>query len=107
MNSLFRENLREELAFQGISAKELAEKTQIPYQSLANYLNARASMPPADYACRIARALNTTVEKLVGEGNLPPNEYSRQDARIVAQLNTISSENKQAFIQLISAIAAK
>ncbi|MGN0729021.1 helix-turn-helix domain-containing protein [Treponema sp.] len=64
MNS-FRENLRSELDFQGLTVKELSAKTGIVKGTLDNYLGARASIPPADIAVKIAEALNVSVEFLV------------------------------------------
>ena len=64
MNS-FRENLRNELDFQGLTVKELSAKTGIVKGTLDNYLGVRASIPPADIAVKIAEALNVSVEFLV------------------------------------------
>ena len=60
MNS-FRENLRSELDFQGLTVKELSAKTGIIKGTLDNYLGVRASIPPADIAVKIAQALNVSV----------------------------------------------
>ena len=65
----FKENLRDELNFQGMTVKELAAKTGLVKGSLDNYLGVRASIPPADVAVKIAKALNVSVEYLVtGKG---------------------------------------
>ena len=64
MNS-FRENLRNELDFKGLTVKELSAKTGIIKGTLDNYLGVRASIPPADIAVKIADALNVSVEYLV------------------------------------------
>lgn len=65
----FKENLRDELNFQGMTVKELAAKTGLIKGSIDNYLGVRASIPPADVAVKIAKALNVSVEYLVtGEG---------------------------------------
>lgn len=61
----FRENLKAELTYQGILVKELSAKTGISKRTLDNYLREKGSMPPADYAVLIAKALNTSVEYLV------------------------------------------
>lgn len=61
----FAENLRYELSYQGLFAKELAAKTGININTLNHYLSGRKSMPPADAAVKIAAALNITVEYLV------------------------------------------
>jgi transcriptional regulator with XRE-family HTH domain len=61
----FRENLRELLKFNYMEQKELAAKAEIPLRSLENYLSKDSSMPSADRAVRIAKALGVTVEYLV------------------------------------------
>lgn len=108
MGNSFRENLREELDFRGISIKELSIKTDIPRRSIDNYLNSRESMPPADYACRIAKVLNTTVENLVGE--VQPrvdDEKNRQNAKILAMLEHIHTDDKTAILQLLSTLSKR
>lgn len=61
----FRENLKNELSYQGILVKELAEKTGINKRTLDNYLREKANIPPADIAVKIAKELNVSVEYLV------------------------------------------
>jgi len=58
-------NLRAELDFLGLTVKELSAKTGIPKRTLDCYFGARASVPPADIATKIAAALGVTVEFLV------------------------------------------
>ena len=106
MGNLFRENVREELEFYGISAKELSIKTNIPYQTLQNYLNSRGSMPPADYACRIARVLNTTVENLVGENqNKKSDAKTKRNALIINLFEKLKAEDKKAIMQLLESLS--
>jgi transcriptional regulator with XRE-family HTH domain len=61
----FKANLRNELDYLGLTVKELSAKTGIAKGTLDCYLGARASMPPADIAVKIANALDVTVEYLV------------------------------------------
>jgi transcriptional regulator with XRE-family HTH domain len=61
----FKTNLRAELDYLGLTVKELSSKTGIAKGTLDCYLGARASMPPADIAAKIADALDVTVEYLV------------------------------------------
>jgi len=61
----FKANLRAELDYQDLTVKELSAKTGIAKGTLNCYLGARASMPPADIAVKIANALGVTVEYLV------------------------------------------
>ncbi len=107
MGNSFKENVREELEFQGLSAKELSLKTKIPYQTLQNYLNARATMPPADYACRIAQVLNTSAEKLVlGKNpNQPPKESKFQKG--IRLFSKLSDSDQTTFIRLMEALLKK
>lgn len=105
MGSTFKENLKELLEYEGMTLKELAYKTGISKRSLENYLNTRASMPPADYACKIASALNTTVEFLVlGADSFMEKGFSSEDARIIMLLKRLSDTDKTAFLQLMESI---
>ena len=70
-----RKNLREELDRQGLTVKELSAKANIAKGALEMYLGVRESMPPADTAVSIARALGVTVEYLVnGEETALPRD---------------------------------
>ena len=65
MGLVFRNTLREELDYQGMTVKELSAKANVAKGALDSYLGKQASMPPADSAVRIAAALGVTVEYLV------------------------------------------
>ncbi len=65
----FKDNLRDEMSYQGITLKELSARTGISYGSLSNYLKEAASVPSADVAVKISRALNVSVEYLVTRQN--------------------------------------
>ncbi len=57
--------MKDELAYQGLLVKELAGKAGLKPSSLSNYLRESSSIPSADIAVKIARALNVSVEYLV------------------------------------------
>ena len=62
----FRENLKQELSFNGMLVKELAAASGVPKRALDTYLlSENASIPSADTAVKIARALGVSVEYLV------------------------------------------
>ena len=61
----FRENLKEAIDFCGMEQKELAYKANISLRNIENYLRENASIPAADKAVQIAKALGVTVEYLV------------------------------------------
>jgi len=74
----FGENLKQELAYSGMLKKELATKSGVHKRAIDTYVRTKASMPPADVAVKIAKALGVTVEYLVtGEDPSIPNEVSR------------------------------
>ncbi len=105
MDTFFKENLRDFLDHKDITIKELAFKTGISKRSIENYLNARASMPPADYACRIAKVLGTTVEYLVNhEKNreLPQSPVYSAEAMKIAQIYQKLPKKDQVVIQRIT-----
>jgi transcriptional regulator with XRE-family HTH domain len=61
----FRENLKNELAYQGMLVKELSAKTGIKKYTLDNYLSSHNCSPSAEAAVKIAAALRVSVEYLV------------------------------------------
>ncbi|MDR0718942.1 MAG: helix-turn-helix domain-containing protein [Treponema sp.] len=65
MESNFRKNLRDELAYQDLTVKELAAKSGVAKGALDCYVGKQASVPPATTAVKIARALGVSVEYLV------------------------------------------
>lgn len=65
MDSVFKQMLRNEMEFQDIKVKELALRTGISQRTLEGYIGVRGSIPPADVAVKIAKALNVSVEYLV------------------------------------------
>jgi transcriptional regulator with XRE-family HTH domain len=96
MGISFKENLRNELDYCDLTVKELSAKTGIPKGTLDCYLGARASMPPADVAVKIADALAVSVEYLI-TGNPEKRMLS-----LSGQNHTIRS-----IIQIILTLTAK
>jgi transcriptional regulator with XRE-family HTH domain len=99
----FGENLKQELVYNGMLKKELAAKAGIHKRALDTYVRTRASMPPADVAVKIAKALGVTVEYLVtGEGSSKSKELSgitrsilnlnKRDQKLIALMVKAMSE---------------
>lgn len=72
----FAQRLREEIEYSGLLQREVAEKAGIKKRALDMYLGAQGSMPPADVAVKLAKALNVSVEYLV-TGVKTENDSSR------------------------------
>ena len=61
----FAKRLRSEIEYIGLGRKEFAAKAGIEKRALDTYLGPQQSMPPADAAVKMARALGVSVEYLV------------------------------------------
>jgi transcriptional regulator with XRE-family HTH domain len=61
----FKENLKAELNYSGMLVKELSALSGIKKHTIDNYLNTHNSIPTADAAVSIARALGVSVEYLI------------------------------------------
>ena len=95
--------MKQELAYSGMLKKELATISGVHKRAIDTYVRTKASMPPADVAVKIAKALGVTVEYLVtGEDSSIPNEISRvtrsilnlnqRDRKLIASLVKSMSE---------------
>ena len=107
----FNTRLKEEIEYTGIQYKELAAKADVKLRALFTYVAATPSMPPADVAVRIARALNVSVEYLVEgkEGvssvHRAQNEYLPQkQSNLINSFNSLSSIEQKAVIKLIDTL---
>jgi len=111
MGNKFRENLRNELNYQGVTVKELSTRTGIPIASLDCYLGARATIPSADAAVKIAKSLKVSVEYLViGENKnltILPGKPSREAQEIIRWVGNLNQEQCKAIIKLIQSFKNK
>jgi len=94
------------LAYNGMLKKELSAASGVHKRAIDTYVRTRASMPPADTAVKIAKALGVTVEYLVtGEDSSIPKEVSwisrsiqnlnKRDRRLITLLVKAMSEEKR------------
>lgn len=107
----FGTRLKEEIEYTGIQYKELAAKADVKLRALFTYVASEPSMPPADVAVRIARALNVSVEYLVdgrktdskahhsSTTNLP-----QKQANLLKSFDNLSSIEQKAVIKLIDTL---
>ncbi len=86
----FNTRLKEEIEYVGIQYKELAAKADVKLRALFTYVGSKPSMPPADVAVRIARALDVTVEYLV-DGN------SSKSAENLEMHSNLSQKQRKLF----------
>ena len=94
----FGENLKQELTYTGMLKKELADLSGIHKRAIDTYVRTNSSMPPADTAVKIAKALGVTVEYLVtGEDSFVPREINRLTRNIL----NLSKRDRMLVIQLV------
>ncbi|MBD5435878.1 MAG: helix-turn-helix transcriptional regulator [Treponema sp.] len=92
----FRSRLREEIAFSGLSNKEVAAKAGITKRALDSYVSSQSCMPSADVAVRLARALHTSVEYLVtGEADSVQPAQTRENERQLLRIYSSLSAPQQ------------
>ena len=103
MKTDFKTNLRAELDSLDLTVKELSVRTGIPKGTLDCYLGARASMPPADIAAKIADALGVTVEYLV-TGETKQEEKPLSGNKSIIQIRIELSEKDAETIRALSKI---
>jgi transcriptional regulator with XRE-family HTH domain len=100
----FKENLRAELDYLGLTVKELSAKTGVAKGTLDCYLGVRSSMPPADIAVKIAGALGVSVEYLVtGKEQTGQNSvlvYNHTIRSIVQILSTLDEKDNEVILEL-------
>ena len=106
----FKTNLRNELDYQGLTVKELSARTGIPKPTLSCYLSSRKTMPTADAAVKIAKALNVTVEYLVtGEeksiSETKNNQKEIQRSHLQKNFNSMPKEMQNIIKDLIKTAA--
>ena len=98
----FGENLKQELAYSGMLKKELAAASGVNKRAIDTYVRTKSSMPPADAAVKIAKALGVTVEYLVtGEdSSLPKDLY-----KLTNSILNLSKRDQKLIILLIKAMS--
>jgi transcriptional regulator with XRE-family HTH domain len=104
----FKENLKAELTYKGMLVKELAAKSGVHKRAIDNYLNTQSSLPTADAAVCIARALGVTVEYLItGETKVNEKILSSliPDIRTIVQYaEQLDETDRKIVVNLIKAL---
>ena len=104
----FKENLRDEISYQGLLVKEVALGAGLNQKSLSNYLRENSSIPSADIAVRIAKVLGVSVEYLVtGKKDSVPQyyvHYSAEIRQLADKLSKMSARDRKLAAALINAM---
>ena len=89
----FRENLKDELSYQDITVKELAQRTGISKHTIDHYLTKNGSQPQAELAVKIAQALNVSVESLVLGNEPTASKTLRNVQELTEKLSSLSDKD--------------
>ncbi|WP_296090760.1 helix-turn-helix domain-containing protein [uncultured Treponema sp.] len=112
----FWEKVDQERELKNLTRKELAHIAKFSLNSISTGI-ARNSIPAADVALRIANALGTTVECLMGQKNsqqaTPPQPIisAKKEALykkyhiLIEDFDKLSPENQKAIMQIVRQIA--
>ena len=98
----FRDNLRELMASRSLTQKSLAIKSGVPASSIASWLGKQASLPNIEAAYKIAKALDCSIEELLGfEDELDNNKrilLSNDEAHFVMLYRRLTERQKFAAL---------
>lgn len=94
----FRENLKDELKYQDLKVKELADKAGIPKRTIDHYLTENCYIPSAENAVKIAQVLHVSVEYLVtGKDSAPKPKINEKIFPLIKKLSRLSDDDLKFF----------
>ena len=107
----FAENLRDELEFQGLQVKELAEKTGISINTLNKYRPGSTVVPTIDNALKIAHSLKVSLDDLASGTNTKESLTDSSKAATLQELQNklhrFSPADLQTVMAVVNSIAEK
>lgn len=98
----FWQKVKEELEYNLITQKELAEKIGISYNTLQSWIT-KDRLPDAEQALKIAKQLNTSIEYLVTGKTEEKKGIKPNLQDMIPKLNHLTNEN----LELIDLIAGR
>lgn len=104
----FAENLRDELEYQGMQVKELAERTGLSINTLNKYRPGSTVVPTIDNALKIAQALHVSLDYLATGADSADASQAHADAQTLTQkIRRFSPADIKAVTAVVNAIAEK
>ena len=98
----FRENLKDEMDYQDISTRELAEKSGVGKRTIDNYLMSNPQEPGVYNAIKIAQALTVCVEYLVtGSEYKRPVTITGEKLEILSSFEPLQADDRLLIVNLI------
>ncbi len=110
----FNENLKEAMYCKNITTIQLAALTDINSGTISNYLKTKGSMPPADKALKLAKALDVSVDFLVNgfdtktESSIQQKSpFSIEVFKIAQKMNGLNREELAVITSMIELLKKK
>lgn len=98
----FRENLKDELKYQDIRVKELADRTGISKRAIDHYLAEKYTEPTAETAVKIAKELGVSVEYLVtGKNSEIPDTIKPEIINLIRDMNYLPDKDIEFIKEMI------
>ena len=98
----FRENLKDELKYQDIRVKELADRTGISKRAIDHYLAEKYTEPTAETAVKIAKELGVSVEYLVtGKNSEIPDTIKPEIINLIRDMNHLPDKDIEFIKELV------
>ena len=98
----FRENLKDELKYQDIRVKELADRTGISKRAIDHYLAERYTEPTAETAVKIAKELGVSVEYLVtGKNSEIPDTIKPELINLIRDMNHLPDKDIEFIKEMV------
>ncbi len=88
----FNENLKEAMFCKNLTTMQLAVITDINAGTISNYLKTKGSMPPADKALKLAKALDVSVDFLINGFNSKSNIEALQRKSLPVEIYRIAQD---------------
>lgn len=103
----FAENLRDELEYQGMQVKELAEKTGLSINTLNKYRPGSTVVPTIDNALKIAQILNVSLDYLATGIDTKSENASRDIQKLVKKVRKFSAHDLETVKSVVNSIYEK
>ena len=98
----FRENLKDELKYQDIRVKELADRTGISKRAIDHYLAEKYTEPTAETAVKIAKELGVSVEYLVtGKNSDIPDTIKPEIINLIRDINHLPDKDIEFIKEMV------
>ena len=105
--NIFLERLKDELSYQGLTQKELSERTEISVNTIRGWFSKKV-LPDLESAYKIAQVLNQPLEYFINSDIFLPNNFHlpTREIRLLENYRKLSDKDKNTLDVMASMLAA-